>query len=173
MHDYMKRIVLHHNLKAIGNGYKYYDMESILKQLISDDVHRQFPIKDSGYEMFLFLKRLTSYSDTVTLNVELYDSDYNEQPLNKVLTLFESDSEFRGWFTNIVNNFVEEVNQVGATVYYFDEFPGAYSVDNSKMLASIFDFTTGKFNELPEVKTTKITFEDPDVDKLIDQIMKE
>lgn len=173
MHEYTKRIVLRHNLRSLGNGYKYYDLGSVLKQLICDEVQRQFAIKDTGYELFLYLKRLTEHSDAVTLNVDLYDSDFNEQQVNKVISLFESESEFRGWFTNIVTKFVEEINQVGATVYYFDEFPGAYSVDNGRMLASIFDFTTGKFNNLPEVKTTTVTFEDPDVDKLIDQIMKE
>lgn len=173
MHDYTKRVLLRHNLRSVGSGYMYYDLDSILKKLQNDGVRRDIPILDTGYELLIYPKRLTDHSDTITLNVEVYNANYDEVPTKELAQLFDSNSELKGFLTTVIEKFVDELNNSNVKVKYFEEFNGSYSVINGKMYAAIYDFATDSFYDVPEPKEATILFEQPDVDKLIEQILKD
>jgi len=173
MHEYTKRVLLRHNLRNNTSGYVYYDLDSILKKLQNDKVRRDIPILDTGYELFIYPKKLSEHSDTITLNIEVYNANYDEVPTKELSTLFETNSELKGFLTTTVEKFVDELNSSNVKVKYFDEFNGSYSVMNGKMYAAIYDFDKDSFYEVPEPKETTILFEQPDIDKLIEQILKD
>ncbi len=172
MHEYRKRIPIRSNLNSVS-GYVFMDIDTIIKNIRNDSVDHQFTVGDSGYELFIYIGRLSEHSRTFTLNAEAYDSDYNNIPVSDLAKLFESDSQFRNFIKQCVDKYISAVNALQSKVKYFEESTNTSDVHNSKLYIAIYDFSTDKFLDVPEVKEMVIQFEEPDVDKLIDQIMKE
>lgn len=172
MHDYTKRVPIRSNLNSTS-GYIFMDMDTIIAKLRDDSVDRQFVIKNSGYELFIYISRLSSSSRTFLLNVELYNEDYNEVPIKNAISCFESETEFRNFIKTCVSKFVTALNSLQSRVKYFEESGNTYDVHNNRMYIAIYDFKTEQFLDIPEVKELTIQFEDPDVDRLIENIMKE
>lgn len=172
MHEYTKRVPIRTTLASL-EGYVFMDLDTILKNLRDDSVSNQFIIKNSGYEMFIYINKLSEHSKTFMLNIDVYNEDYKDIEPRDVIKLFESETEFRNFIKTSVVKYIESLNNLQLKVHYFSEFDGAYDVHNNRMYAAVYDFSTNKFLPTPEVKETILKFEDPDVDKLIEHIMKE
>lgn len=172
MHDYTKRTPVHSNVSAL-QGYPYYDIDTILSSLRNDNVQNQFLIKDSEYELFIYLTKFCNHSRSFMINVELYDAEYNEVEIIEALELFESRSEFRYFIENSINTYLDDINNLQLKVHYFDEFDGAYDVKNNKFYAAIYDFKTNTFLPIPEAKEVIIKFEEPNIDMLMNHIYKQ
>lgn len=172
MHEYRKRIPIRSNLNSISS-YIFMDIDTIIKNIRNDSVDSQFTINDSGYELFIYISRLSENTRTFILNAEAYDSEYNDIPVSDLVKLFESDSQFRNFIKQCVDKYINSVNALQSKVKYFEESTNMSAVRNNKLYIAIYDFSTDKFLDVPEVKELVIQFEEPDVDKLIDQIMKE
>lgn len=173
MHEYTKRIPIRSNLSTIGKGYNYLDIDNIVKNIRHDNVNNLFVIKNSGYEMYVYIVKLTEHSKTLTLNIDIYDEDANNIEPREALKLFESISDFRSFIRSSINKYIETINNLQLKVHYFEEFDEAYDVHNNKLYAAIYNFQTNKFLSLPEVKEDILQFEEPNVDRLIEQILKE
>lgn len=171
MHDYTKHIPVKTNL-SVFNGYNYFDIDTVLNN-IRDNVNNNFIVKNTNYEMYVYLKRLSEYSNTLTLNIELFDEEYRDIEPKEIIKLFESETEFRNFIKNSIITYINAINSIQLKVHYFSEFEGAYNVYNNKMYAAVYDFSTNKFLPTPEVKETILKIEDPNIDTLIEKIMKE
>lgn len=165
--EYTKKLVLRYNLQ---NKRVYFDVDTLVKNINQTIKQRSFPIKDSKYELFICLDR-PSKLDFLTLNITLYDEDGEDYPIETAIALFESKTEFKNWITSTVNKFVELLNQASVTAAYFEHFNGLYSIENNKLYAAVYDFSTNTVLTIPEAKTIQIQFDEPDVNKLLDQIL--
>ena len=171
MHEYTKRVPIRTTLVSL-KGYVFTDLDTILKSLRDDSVKNKFIINNSRYEMFIYINKLSEYSKVFILNVDIYDEDYKDVEPRDAIKLFESEIDFRNFIKTSVAKYIESLNNLQLKVHYFSEFDGAYGVRNNRMYAAVYDFSTNKFLPAPEVKETILKFEDFDVDKLIEYIMK-
>ena len=173
MNEYIKRIPIQSNLSKMGRGYNYLDVDTVIKNSRQDSVDRTFVIKNSGYEMFVYITKLTEHSKNLTLNIGIYDDNVKDIEPRDAMKLFESMYEFRNFISSSVSKYIESINNLQLKVHYFEEFDGAYDVHNNKLYAAIYDVQTNKFLPIPEVKEDILKLEEPDIDRLIEQIMKE
>lgn len=171
MHDYTKRIIFKSNLNSV-ESYNYMDKDSVINFINHSNVNRQFKIKDTGYEFFIFVDKLSEHTKTLVLNAELYDDNFNEIPLKDGLKLFENENEYRNFIKQCLNKFVTDLNNLNHAIKYFKEFNGAYQVINNKLYAAVYDFKTGKFLEIPEPSELILQFEEVDYVELFKEIMK-
>jgi len=171
MHDYTKRIIFKSNLNSV-ESYNYMDKDSIINFINHSNVNRQFKIKDTDYEFFIFVDKLSEHTKTLILNAELYDDNFNEIPLKDGLKLFENENEYRNFIKQCLNKFVTDLNNLNHAIKYFKEFNGAYQVINNKLYAAVYDFKTGKFLEIPEPSELILQFEELDYVELFKEIMK-
>lgn len=171
MHDYTKRIIFKSNLNSV-ESYNYMDKDSVINFINHSNVNRQFKIKDTGYEFFIFVDKLSEHTKTLVLNAELYDDNFNEIPLKDGLKLFENENDYRNFIKQCLNKFVTDLNNLNHAIKYFKEFNGAYQVINNKLYAAVYDFKTGKFLEIPEPSELILQFEEVDYGELFKEIMK-
>lgn len=172
MHEYTKRVPIRTTLVSLKGGYVFTDVDTILKSLQDDSVKNKFIINNSRYEMFIYINKLSEYSKVFILNVDIYDEDYKDVEPRDAIKLFESETDFRNFIKTSVAKYIESLNNLQLKFHYFSRFDGAYDVHNNRMYAAVYDFSTNKFLPAPEVKETILKFEDCDVDKLIEYIMK-
>lgn len=171
MHEYTKRIPIRTTLASLKE-YVFTDLDTILKSLKDNNVSNQFIINNSEYEMFIYINKLYEHSNTFMLNIDIYDEDYKDVEPRDAIKLFESERDFRNFIKTSVVKYIESLNNLQLKIHYFSEFDGAYDIHNNRMYAAVYDFSTNKFLPAPEVKETILKFEDPEVDKLIEYIMK-
>lgn len=172
MHEFRKRIPIRSNLSTI-KSHILVDLDSIIKEIRRNGDSKS-SFTTNNYEIYLYLNKLTEHSNTFTLNIEAYDiNEYNEVQIKKIIDDFESESEFRNFIKNNAINYIDSINQLNLPIRYFEDFDGAYTISNNKLYAAVYDFSTNKYLLTPKAQVVALQFNEPDVDKLIDQIMKD
>ena len=172
MHDYTRRILLRSNLTSL-KGHVFTDFDTIFINLCDNSIKKSFLVKDTGYELFINVSKLSEYSTSFVLNVEMYDINGDNIPIKLALQFFESETEFRNFIKQCVVSYIDALNALQLKVKYIVTF-NTYDMDvrNNKLYTAVYDFTTNKFLDIPDLETIILQFEEPDTDKLIEYIMK-
>ena len=176
MHEYMKRVRIDSNL----SNYNYVSVTSILN-FINFSVKGSYAIpnlnelsnsQNDNYELLLHINKLKENSKTLILTLEIYDGEVNNIKPKDAISLFETEAEFRNFITMSIMKYIDEINNLKITFPYFSN-GSIYDIHNDKLYAAVYDFKTNQFLPIPEVNEAIFILGEPNIDALLESIMKD
>ena len=166
------------NMNSLEHCQMYANESDILDKIfnVAKD-NRSLPIQNGVYAN-VKVDHLTSSTDNwlFAVYVTVFDEDsYNEISSSELISRFGSITEFKAFIDKVVTEFIDIINDADITFKYLDRTDNSdFIVQNGKLYAPIYDFAKELNLETNfEMKDYHLTFEMPDIDKIVNGILKE